>query len=120
MHLRDRVLAADAERDAAADALAGHYAAGRLTVPELEARLQRVYRARTRGQVALALNRLPDAGRRYRSVFVGLAVAAFVLSLHVAWFVLRRAAWPVLRFTFRLWLAAATRRTRRLSFGARS
>ena len=119
MHLRDRVLAADAERDAAADALARHYAAGRLTLPELEARVQRVYGARTRGQVAIALNRLPEAGRRYRAVFVGLALAAFVGSLRVAWFVLRRAAWPVLRFTFRVWLAAVTRRRRRLSFGAR-
>ena len=51
--------ASDAERDAAAVELRTHAAAGRLDVEELEARLDAVLSARTRGDVAGALSDLP-------------------------------------------------------------
>lgn len=60
------VRASDDERDAAAADLRVHAAAGRLDVDELDARLGAVLRARTRAEVASALDDLPPAGKASR------------------------------------------------------
>jgi hypothetical protein len=53
----------DAERDAAAADLGEHYAAGRLTLDELNERLESVFAARTYGQIARVMADLPGPGR---------------------------------------------------------
>ncbi|MFD4989151.1 DUF1707 domain-containing protein [Streptomyces sp. NPDC058374] len=49
----------DAERDQAEARLQHHYAVGRLTLPELEERVELVYEARTREQLDAPLRDLP-------------------------------------------------------------
>lgn len=49
----------DAEREAAADRLTEHYAAGRLTLEEHAERLDRTWAARTRGELAPVFSDLP-------------------------------------------------------------
>jgi Domain of unknown function (DUF1707) len=56
----------DAERDAAAADLGEHYAAGRLTLDELNERLESVFAARTYGQLARVMADLPGPGRLSR------------------------------------------------------
>jgi hypothetical protein len=56
----------DAERDAAAADLGEHYAAGRLTLDELNERLESVFAARTYGQIARVMADLPGPGRLAR------------------------------------------------------
>ncbi len=53
----------DAERDAAATDLGEHYAAGRLTLDELDERLDAVFSARTFGQLNRIMADLPGPGR---------------------------------------------------------
>jgi hypothetical protein len=53
----------DAERDAAAADLGEHYAAGRLTLDELNERLDAVFSAKTFGQLAKVMTDLPGLGR---------------------------------------------------------
>jgi hypothetical protein len=53
----------DAERDAAAADLGEHYAAGRLTLDELNERLDAVFSARTFGQLNRIMADLPGPGR---------------------------------------------------------
>jgi hypothetical protein len=53
--------ASDAERDSAAAQLRDHYADGRLDVDEFRERLDRVYTARTHGELDHALVDLPRA-----------------------------------------------------------
>lgn len=53
----------DAERDAAAADLGEHYAAGRLTLDELNERLDAVFAARTFSQLAKTMTDLPGPGR---------------------------------------------------------
>lgn len=53
------VRASDAERDNVAEALQGHYTAGRLTVAELDERVAAAYAAITRAQLAALLADLP-------------------------------------------------------------
>lgn len=109
-----RLLAADAERDAAAHALREHYAAGRLELDELEARLGRVYGARTHGQLARAFGRLPEAGaRRRRLLLAYLAVAALLVGL-LAWLAARRVVWPLVRLAVKLAVRRALFHRRRL------
>jgi uncharacterized protein DUF1707 len=60
------VLASDAERDAAAEALRDHVGEGRITLDEFRARLDQVYAARTRGDLDRALAGLaPPPGRDF-------------------------------------------------------
>jgi hypothetical protein len=54
----------DAERERAVGVLKGHYAEGRLTIQELEARVEKIYRSRTRGEGAWHLRELPLRGLR--------------------------------------------------------
>jgi hypothetical protein len=78
--------ASDQDRDRTVDELRAHGAEGRLTVEELEQRVQRALAARTLGELAELTRDLPDRGsparparpRRRRSgelrVFLGVAV----------------------------------------------
>jgi Domain of unknown function (DUF1707) len=52
--------ASDADRDAAAAALGEHFAQGRLTLDELNARLDATLTARTHGELSQAARDLPD------------------------------------------------------------
>ena len=64
----------DAERDAAATDLGEHYAAGRLTLDELNERLDSVFSAKTHGQLALIMADLPGLGRLpWRTAWPGAA-----------------------------------------------
>lgn len=54
------LLIGDAERTDAASALRGHYEAGRLTLEELEGRLDEVNAARTAADLRNALRQLPE------------------------------------------------------------
>jgi hypothetical protein len=54
------LLIGDVERTDAATALRGHYEAGRLTLEELEGRLDEVNAARTRADLRTALRQLPE------------------------------------------------------------
>ena len=54
----------DAERERAVRALSSHYAEGRLTTEELEARVEKIYRSRTRGEGVWQLRDLPLRGLR--------------------------------------------------------
>ncbi|WP_205471844.1 DUF1707 domain-containing protein [Nocardioides sp. SYSU D00038] len=61
----DQLRLGDAERDRAATELADHYAAGRLTAEEHSERLDRIWAARTRGDLAPVFRDLPAPdGRR--------------------------------------------------------
>src|ERR1700722_2222319 len=53
----------DAERDAVATDLGEHYAAGRLTLDELNERLDAVFSAKTLGQLSRIMADLPGPGR---------------------------------------------------------
>ncbi|HEX4829563.1 MAG TPA: DUF1707 domain-containing protein [Trebonia sp.] len=56
---RNAIRVGDAERDVAARELGEHYAAGRLTLGELDERLELVLSARTRGQLTQVMADLP-------------------------------------------------------------
>ena len=58
----DHLRLSDAERDRAAGELAEHYAQGRLTPEEHGERLDRVWAARTRGELLPIFRDLPGAG----------------------------------------------------------
>ena len=61
------VRAGDADRDAAAAALGEHFAQGRLTLDELDARLDATLAATTHGELSQAARDLPDLpARAYR------------------------------------------------------
>ena len=70
---RSNLRASDEDRDRTARALRDHYAAGRITHPELEARIDRVYAARTRRDLARLTADLPAdrVGRAARSLYWG-------------------------------------------------
>jgi hypothetical protein len=53
----------DAEREAVASQLREHYAAGRLTLDELDERLDQAFAAKTRSDLAAVTRDLPQAGR---------------------------------------------------------
>ena len=77
------ILASDQERDAIASELGAHFQAGRLDAAELDDRLGRALRARTRGDLAELVTDLPHtsapqeppAGRRSRAT--AIAAIAF-------------------------------------------
>jgi hypothetical protein len=54
-----RIRAADADRDRAAEALREHHAAGRLSIEEFQERLDRVYEAKTLGELDALMSDLP-------------------------------------------------------------
>jgi hypothetical protein len=54
-----RIRASDADRDRAAEALREHHATGRLTVEEFQERLDRIYAAKTLGELDAVMADLP-------------------------------------------------------------
>jgi hypothetical protein len=82
------ILASDQERDAIASELGAHFQAGRLDAAELDDRLGRALRARTRGDLAELVTDLPHAGapqeppagRRSRAT----AIAAIAITIGAA------------------------------------
>jgi uncharacterized membrane protein len=75
-----RIRASDADRDRAASLLREHHAVGRLSVEEFNERLDKVYAAKTMGEIdeqladlpGIDLYRLPDASLpRYRGPIAG-------------------------------------------------
>jgi hypothetical protein len=54
----------DADREQALSALRAHYAAGQLSIGELERRVEDIYRSVTRRDVAVCLRDLPPRGLR--------------------------------------------------------
>ena len=69
----------DAERDDAATDLGEHYAAGRLTLDELNERLDAAFSARTFGQLNRIMADLPGPGR------LGWRTAGYRAVPHAAW-----------------------------------
>ena len=65
----DHLRLSDAERDTAAATLAEHYAQGRLTPEEHSERLDRIWAARTRGELLPVFRDLPGATTPGRSPF---------------------------------------------------
>ena len=88
--MSDRIRLSDADRDHAAAELAEHYAEGRLTTDEHAERLDAIWTARTRADLAPIFDDLPRPaperparGRRARGSvpFVPIAAALIVLSI---------------------------------------
>lgn len=83
------LLIGDSERTAATAELRRHYEAGRVTIDELEARLDLANRARTEGDLRQALERLPVTARptlrprdtRWRSLAVQYAIVNAIAIL---------------------------------------
>jgi Domain of unknown function (DUF1707) len=117
--------ASDAERSATVDVLRRHHAEGRLDTDELEARIERCYTAKTRGELDALTADLPgrhqgrrSAPRRTAPPLLPLIAIALLVTIslatgtHVFWLV-----WPLAFFTFfRLrWRAAHARASSRRS-----
>ena len=64
---RDDLRVGDAERDEASRALRDHWALGRLTIEELDRRLDSVYAAATRSELRAVTSDLPRAEARLES-----------------------------------------------------
>src|SRR2546423_7151070 len=65
LRARSELRASDEEREQTADALRRHYAAGRIHADEFEERVDRAYRAKTRGDLdALVIDLPSDRGGR--------------------------------------------------------
>jgi Domain of unknown function (DUF1707) len=73
----------DAEREQTLAALKDHYAAGRLSIEELEARVQDVYRSGTRSELAVYLRDLPLRGARMFIASRVRRVQRAVLRMHL-------------------------------------
>lgn len=109
--LRTDIRASDADREAVAEFLKGHYAAGRLTRDELDARVEAAYGAVGLAQLEQLVGDLPahpppppPARRRSArpvAVWLAVAVLAVVLASAVpgeAWAVLLLLTVPLLLF----------------------
>jgi DUF1707 SHOCT-like domain len=88
--LRHRLYAAagsmrlsDAERERALRELKAHYAEGRISTAELEARVERVYRSRTRRQTAAYLWDLPLQGLRLLALAKVRRIERALLRVHL-------------------------------------
>ncbi len=83
---RSNMRASDEDRDRTARALRDHYAAGRITHPELEDRIDKTYAARTRRDLARLTADLPAdrVGRAARGLYWGQRTA---LRYHTAAYV---------------------------------
>jgi hypothetical protein len=89
--------ASDADRDAAAAALGEHFALGRLTLVELNARLDETLTAATHGELAQAARDLPDL-TVFPAAVTGLARSGRWRSVRAApcapWWGPGREGWP--------------------------
>ena len=61
-----------------------HYARGLLSIDELEGRVEGVYRAQTRGEVAIHLRDVPIRGARDLAANVARRVQRAVLRIHLS------------------------------------
>ena len=85
---RNRALRlSDAEREQALGTLKAHYAEGRLSTDELEARVENVYRSDTRRQVVTHLRDLPSRGARGLIVGYVQRLQRAVFRMHLLAFV---------------------------------
>jgi hypothetical protein len=110
------LLVSDRDRGRVADELRAHYEAGRLTLDELQSRLDEAHAARTESQLAHVLRQLPSArmptvsprDNRWRSLALQYA---FVNAIAVViWFVGGQGAfWP--KWVFVVTLILFARRT---------
>ncbi|KUN08504.1 hypothetical protein AQI95_09065 [Streptomyces yokosukanensis] len=75
------VLACDEDRERSAERVRSAVADGRLELGELDGRLTAVYRARTRGELAVAVRGLPEPGPRDRLVVDRAPTSRFALGL---------------------------------------
>jgi hypothetical protein len=73
----------DADRERALGALKAHYAEGRLSTDELEARVENIYRSGTRSEVAIHLLDLPLRGVRQLIVSWAERLRRAVMRLHL-------------------------------------
>jgi uncharacterized protein DUF1707 len=73
----------DAERERALGTLKAHYAEGRLSTDELEARVEDVYRSHTQSEVAIYVRDLPLRGLRWLVVSWARRVQRAMLRMHV-------------------------------------
>ncbi len=73
----------DAERERALGTLKAHYAEGRLSTEELEARIEDVYRSRSRTEVAVYLRDLPLRGVRRLVVSRARRIQRALLRMHL-------------------------------------
>jgi hypothetical protein len=85
--MRRDLLASDDDRERCASLLARHYVAGRLTLDELEARLDRARVGRTRGELEAVVADLPRASRRAAAVRFVDRADRLLLQAHVMTFV---------------------------------
>jgi hypothetical protein len=76
----------DAERERALGALKAHYAEGRLSTEELEARVEKVCRSETRREVATYLRDVPPRGFRWLIASRVRRLQRGLLRVHVAAF----------------------------------
>lgn len=88
----------DAERAAMADRLGEHFAAGRIDAAELDERVARALRARTRGDLAVLARDLPQPGQGR----VATAARAGVVArrARALWWVTGLAPWAVMAVVF--------------------
>jgi Domain of unknown function (DUF1707) len=115
------LLVSDAERRRVADDLREHYEAGRLTVEELEGRLDEAHAARTRTQLEHVMRQLPSArlptvrprDRRWRSLALQYALVNAVAILIWLFGGANGDFWP--KWVFLVTLVTFTRR----AFGRR-
>lgn len=83
MHSPAELRPSDAEREQTLAALKDHYAAGRLSIEELEARVQDVYRSGTRSELGVYLRDLPLRGARMFIASRVRRVQRAVLRMHL-------------------------------------
>ena len=81
---RPAIRASDPERSRATETLKTHYARGLLSIDELEGRVEGVYRAQTRGEVAIHLRDVPIRGARDLAANVARRVQRAVLRIHLS------------------------------------
>jgi Domain of unknown function (DUF1707) len=74
----------DRERSRAAESLKAHYARGLLSIEELEGRVEGLYRAQTRGEIAIHLRDLPLRGARDVAANVVRRMQRAILRIHVS------------------------------------
>src|SRR5262249_4693413 len=79
----DAARLSDAERERALGTLKTHYAEGRLSTEELEARVERLHRSRTRSEAAAHLRDLPLRGVRWLILGRVKRLQRAVLRAHV-------------------------------------
>jgi hypothetical protein len=91
-------LVGDRERERTAVALRRHYVEGRLDDGELSERLELVFRARSRRELAYALRRLP----RLEELVLRARHAAVVVAMGVVWLMVS----ATLLVAFLAWVAA--------------